>query len=246
MDMMENINKYLDSLTKREITGKTPEELRLNGCRRREYEKTMGEMFDAFLLDVLSGSYTVPEFIGITRKVEEAKKQAISFQRLVERTDTSSPMFRPLQAFCGYYRRQVEKTAELVESVNIMKLTQAASSTPKEKTPEVQQVIPPISPEETTPTPTIAPAPEKVERRNLNDKNTPHPGEYVGLKEMEAGEHISHTKAVQMHKDPYFKPAFRDIGRSVRVDIEVLHELERKKALEKNKPIGSNPIRGKK
>ena len=125
--MMENINKYLDSLTKREITGKTPEELRLNGCRRMEYERTMGEMFDAFRLDVLSGLYTVPEFIGITRKVEEAKKQVISFQRLVERTDTSSPMFRPLQAFCGYYRRQVEKTAELVESVNIMKLTQAVS-----------------------------------------------------------------------------------------------------------------------
>ena len=155
-------------------------------------------------------------------------------------------MFRPLYALFGVYKRQVEQTVELVESVNIMKLAQAASSTPKEKTPEVQQVITPASPEETAPTPTIAPAPERVERRNLNDKNTPHPGEYVGLKEMEAGEHISHTTAVKMHRDPYYKPAFRDIGRSVRVDIEVLHELERKKAMEKDKPIGSNSRRGKK
>lgn len=247
MDMMENINKYLDSLTKREITGKTPEELRLNGCRRMEYEKTMGEMFDAFRLDVLSGLYTVPEFIGITRKVEEAKKQVISFQRLVERTDTSSPMFRPLQAFCGYYRRQVEKTAELVESVNIMKLTQAASvSQPalsvKESVPESQ----PKTPEETAPTPTIAPAPEKKERRTLLDKNTPDPRYYYGLKEMEAGERISHTTAVKIHKDPYFKPAFTEFGRIIRVDVDVLHELGRKKAMEKDKPIGANPRRGKK
>ena len=242
MNMMENIDKYLDSLTKREITGKTPEELRLNGCRRMEYEKTMGEMFDAFRLDVLSGSYTVPEFIGITRKVEEAKKQAISFQRLVERTDTSSPMFRPLQAFCGYYRRQVEKTAELVESVNIMKLTQAASSTPKEKTPEKQ----PIATEETSPAPTTAPTPQKKERRSLNDKDTPHPGEYWGLKEMEAGEGISHATAVKIHKDPYYKPAFHDVSRGVRADIEKLHELARQRAMDKDKPIGTNPRRGKK
>lgn len=243
---MEQIYKYLDALTTCKITGATPKELRLNDHRRVEYDKEMTEMFNAFRDELLMGEYSVQDFIVITRRVEEAKKQRDRFQRIVGNTDPAAEMFRPLYALFGVYKRQVEQTVELVESVNIMKLAQAASSTPKEKTPEVQQVVPPISPEETAPTPTIAPAPEIVERRNLNDKNTPHPGEYVGLKEMEAGEHISHTTAVKMHQDPYYEPAFRDIGRSVRVDIEVLHELERKKAKEKNKPIGSNPRRGKK
>lgn len=244
--MMENIERYLNALTTCRITGATPKELRLNDQRRVEYDKEMTEMFKAFRDELLMGAYSVQDFIVITRRVEEAKKQRDRFRRIVEKTDSAAEVFHPLYALFGVYKRQVEQTVELVESVNIMKLAQAASSTPKEKTPEVQQVISPISPEETAPTPTIAPAPEKVERRNLNDKNTPHPGEYVGLKEMEAGEHISHTTAVKMHKDPYYKPAFRDIGRSVRVDIEVLHELERKKAIEKDKPIGNNPRRGKK
>lgn len=245
--MMENIDRYLEALTTCNITGATPKELRLNGHHRLEYEKEMGKMYEAFRLEMLSGLYTVPEFIGITRKVEEAKKQVISFQRLVERTDTSSPMFRPLQAFCGYYRRQVEKTAELVESVNIMKLTQAASvSQPalsvKESVPESQ----PKTPEETTATPTIAPAPEKVERRNLNDKNTSHPDEYWGYEEMMEGEGISRAKVAKIVKDPYFIPARRYVGKSLRVTISKLHELQQKQSAERHKPIGANPRRGKK
>ena len=90
----------------------------------------MGEMYEGFRLEVLSGSYSIPEFIAITRKVEEAKKQVVSFQRIVERTETTSPMFRPIQALCGCYKRQVEKTAELVESVNILKLSQTNSFVP--------------------------------------------------------------------------------------------------------------------
>ena len=45
-------------------------------------------------------------------------------------------------------------------------------------------------------------------------------------------------------QDPYYKPAFRYIGRGVRVDVDKLHELERQKAIEKDKPIGTNPRRG--
>ena len=244
---MENIDKYLNALTKRVITGNTPKELRLNGFRRLEYEKTMDEMFDAFRPEVLSGSYSVPEFIAITRKVEEAKKQVVSFQRIVERTETTSPMFRPIQALFGCYRRQVEKTAELVETINIVKLTQAASvSQPASAVKEVVVESHPVSPEEQTPTPTPVPTPEKEERRNINDKNTPHPGEYVGFQEMAEGEHISRTTAINISKDPFFKPAFRYVGRGVRVDIEKLHELERRKAIEKDKPIGANPRKGKK
>ena len=243
---MENTEKYLNALTKREITGRTPGELRLNGYRRTEYEKVMNEMYEAFRMDVLAGTYSVPEFIAITRKVEEAKKQVESFRRIVERTETSSPLFRPLQALCGYYRRQVEKTAELVEGINIMKLSQAASvpqpaPAEKETTPETLPVVP-----EASPTPTTAPTPEKKERRTLLDKSTPDPRYYFGLKEMEAGEHISHTTAVKIHNDPFFKPAFEEYGRIIRVNIDVLHELGRKKAAEKKKPIGANPRRGKK
>ena len=244
---MENIDKYLNALTKRVITGNTPKELRLNGFRRLEYEKTMDEMFDAFRLEVLSGSYSVPEFVSITRKVEEAKKQVVSFQRIVERTESISPMFRPVLALFGCYRRQVEKTAELVETINVVKLTQAASvplpaPAVKESVAESQ----PVSPEVATLTPATAPTPDKTERRNLNDKTTPHPREYVGFKEMCAGEHISHTTAVKISQDPYYKPAFRYVGRSVRVDVDKLHELERQKAIDKDKPIGANPRRGKK
>ena len=244
---MENIDKYLNALTKREITGKTPKELRLNGYRYGEYDKVMNEMYDAFRLEVLSGSYSVPEFIAITRKVEEAKKQVVSFKQIVDRTGTDTPMFRPLYALWGCYRRQVEKTAELVESINIMKLTQAASI--PQPAPAVKETTPgnqPVVPEETPQTPTTTPTPEKEERRNLNDKNTPHPREYVGFQEMADGEHISRGTAIKMSQDPYYKPAFRYVGRGVRVDVDILHELERKKAIDKDKPIGANPRRGKK
>ena len=243
---MESIDRFLNALTKCKIMGTTPKELRLNDQRRVEYDNEMNEMFKAFRDELLMGGYSIQDFIGITRRVEEAKKQRDRFQRIVEKTDTTTEMFRPLYALFGVYKRHVEKTTELVEGVNIMKLTQAASSTTKPKTPEVQPVSTPISPEETLPTPSPAPTPEKKERRNINDKNTPHPREYVGFKEMEAGEHISHTTAIKMSQDPYYKPAFRYVGRGVRVDVDKLHELERQKAIDKDKPIGKNPKRGKK
>lgn len=244
--MMENIERYLDALTTCKITGATPKELRLNDQRRLEYDMNMDEMFKAFRDDLLMGGYSVQDFIGITRRVEEAKKQRDRFQRIVERTDTTTEMFRPIQALFGVYKRQVKQAVELVESVNIMKLTQAASPSTKPTNLEKPSVITPISTDEATSTPTIAPTLEKPERRNLNDKNTPHPKEYVGFKEMEAGEHISHTTAVKRSQDPYYKPAFRYIGRGVRVDVDKLHELERQKAIDKDKPIGKNPKRGKK
>jgi len=243
---MESIDKYINALTTCKITGATPKELRLNNKRRVEYDKEMEEMFKAFRDELLMGGYSVQDFIGITRRVEEAKKQRERFQRIVERTDTTTEMFRPIQALFGVYKHQVEQAVELVESVNIMKLSQAASSTTKPKTLEEQPVSTPVSPEDTTPTPSPTPTPEKKERRNINDKNTPHPREYVGFKEMEAGEHISHTTAVKRSQDPYYKPAFRYIGRGVRVDVDKLHELERQKAIDKDKPIGKNPKRGKK
>ena len=245
--MEEIISKYLDALTACVISGKTQKGLRLNGYRRTEYEKEMNDLYQAFRLAVLSGSYSVPEFISITRKVEEAKKQIVHFQKIVERTGTDTPLFRPLYSLFGTYRRQVEKTAELVEGINIVKLSQAASvpqpaPVAKETTPEKLPVVL----EETSPAPTTAPVPEKKERRTLLDKSTPDPRYYLGLKEMEAGEHISHTTAVKIHKDPYFKPAFTEYGKIIRVNVDVLHELGRKKAMEKNKPIGTNPRRGKK
>lgn len=87
---------------------------------------------------------------------------------------------------------------------------------------------------------------EPKTRRSLNDKNAPHPGEYWGFKELEEGEGISHSTACKLSKDPDLLPAFRYVGRSVRVDIAKLHELQRKKAAEKNKPISNNPRRNKK
>lgn len=87
---------------------------------------------------------------------------------------------------------------------------------------------------------------EKRPRRSFNDKNTSHPGEYWGFKEMEKGEGIAHSTACKLAKDPDLLPAFRYVGRNIRVDIAKLHELQRKKAAEKQKPIGSNPRRQKK
>lgn len=92
--------------------------------------------------------------------------------------------------------------------------------------------------------PALKEGPKK--RRSLNDKNSPHPGEYWGFKELEEGEGISHSTACKLSKDPDLLPAFRYVGRSVRVDIAKLHELQRKKAAEKNKPISNNPRRNKK
>ena len=243
---MESIDKYINALTTCKITGATPKELRLNNKRRVEYDKEMAEMFKAFRDELLMGGYSVQDFIGITRRVEEAKKQRDRFLRIVEKTDTATEMFRPLYEMYGVYKRQVERAVELVESVNIMKLSQASSSSTKPKTLEEQPVSTPVSPEDATPTPSPTPTPEKKERRNINDKNTPHPREYVGFKEMEAGEHISHTTAVKMSQDPYYKSAFRYVGRGVRVDVDKLHELERQKAIDKDKPLGKNPKRGKK
>ena len=64
--------------------------------------------------------------------------------------------------------------------------------------------------------------------------------------EMEEGEGIAHSTACKISKDPDLQPAFRYVGRSVRVDVAKLHELQRKKAAEKNKPISNNPRRNKK
>lgn len=87
---------------------------------------------------------------------------------------------------------------------------------------------------------------KKKSRRSLNDKNSSHPGEYWGFKEMEKGEGISHSTACKISKDPDLQPAFRYVGRAVRVDIAKLHELQQKKTAEKNKPIGNNPRKHKK
>ena len=122
---MENIDAYLDALGCCKITFNTEKKLRLNGYRRIEYEKEMERLFQAFRLDLLSLPYSVADFVAISRKVEEAKKQVNDFARIVERTDSQSQLFRPLQSLYGTYRRQVAKTAELVESVNIMKLSQS-------------------------------------------------------------------------------------------------------------------------
>ena len=252
---MENSERYLNALIQRVITGRTPKELRLNGFKRTEYEREMGEMYEGFRLEVLSGSYSIPEFIAITRKVEEAKKQVVSFQRIVERTETTSPMFRPIQALCGCYKRQVEKTAELVESVNILKLSQTNSfaavfqqvPTPQVSTSDgdTQSIVPaeeiqvePIEkPEEAEP---------KQPRRNFNETNTSHPGEYWGYKEMEKGEGIAHSTAWNIVKNPYYLPAIRFVGRNLRVNIAKLHELQQKAAAEKHKPIGDHPKRTRK
>lgn len=243
---MENIERYLEALTTCKITGATSKELRLNDQRWWEYDKNMAEMFKAFRDELLIGGYSVQDFVSITRRVEEAKKQMGNFRRIVERTEITTEVFHPLCKFFGVYKKHVEQAAELVETINIMKLTQSASSTTKPKTLEEPPVSTPVSPEDATPTPSPTPTPEKKERRNINDKNTPHPREYVGFKEMEAGEHISHTTAVKMSQDPYYKSAFRYVGRGVRVDVDRLHELERQKAIDKDKPIGKNPKRGKK
>ena len=244
---MERIEKYLNALSVCKITGRTQKELRLNGYCHTEYEKVMNEMYEAFRVALLSGSYSLQDFISITKKIEEAKKQVVRFKKIVERTGTDNDLFRPLYALFGCYRRQVEKTAELVESVNIMKLAQApfvpqVVPAVKEVAPEVKPSAENEVPEDTTPEPTT----EKMERRSFNDKNTSHPGEYWGFKEMEEGEGIAHSTACKISKDPDLQPAFRYVGRAIRVDIAKLHELQRKKTAEKNKPIGNNPRKHKK
>ena len=248
---MERIDNYLNALTACEITGRTPKELRLNGYRHIEYEKAMGDMYEDFRLDVLSGSYSVSQFVSIIQRVEEAKNNVIRFQKIVEKTPTDTPMFRPLYRLFGYYRRQVEKTAELVESVNIMKLSQAtfapqAVPVAKDKAPEVQSSTEHEAPAEIVSIPTPVSSQKKGARRCFNDNSTSHPGEYWGFNEMEEGEGISHSTACKLSKDPDLLPAFRYVGRSVRVDIAKLHELQRKKAAEKKKPISNNPRRNKK
>lgn len=248
---MERIDNYLNALTACEITGRTPKELRLNGYRHIEYEKAMGDMYEDFRLDVLSGSYSVSQFVSIIQRVEEAKNNVIRFQKLVEKTPTDTPMFRPLYRLFGYYRRQVEKTAELVESVNIMKLSQATSApqavpVAKDKAPEVQSSTEHEAPAEIVSIPTPVSSQEKGARRCFNDNSTSHPGEYWGYKEMEQGEGISHSTAWAIVKNPYYSPAIRYVARNLRVDISILHELQRKEAAERHKPIGANPRRGKK
>lgn len=247
---MEKIDNYLNALTACEITGRTPKEMRLNGYRHLEYERAMGDMYEDFRLEILSGSHSVPYFVSITRRVEEARNQVVHFQKIVERTPTDSPMFRPLYRLFGYYRRQVEKTVELVESVNIMKLTQATSAqqavpVAEEKVPEAQSPAEHDAPAEMASIPTPVSSQEKGARRCFNDKSTSHPGEYWGYKEMEKGEGISHSTAWAIVKNPYYSPAIRYVARNLRVDISILHELQQKAAAEKHKPIGVNPRRRK-
>lgn len=250
---MENIERYLNALIQRVITGRTPKELRLNGFKRTEYERVMGEMYEAFRLELLAETYSVAYFAAITQKVDEAERQEAGFRLLVGKTDAKSPMFRPLQSLYGAYKRQVEKTAELVKSVNILKLSQTNSFGPI-----IQQVpTPQVSKNEE---PSKLPAEEiqdepfekskeaepKQPRRNFNNTNTSHPDEYWGFKEMEEGEGISHSTACKLSKDPDLSPAFRYVGRAVRVNIAILHDLQRKKTAKKNKPIGDHPKRTKK
>ena len=50
---MENSERYLNALIQRVITGRTPKELRLNGFKRTEYEREMGEMYEELLMEVI-------------------------------------------------------------------------------------------------------------------------------------------------------------------------------------------------
>ena len=242
---MEIIDKYLDALIEREISGRTPKELRLNGFRWPEYEREMGERYEAFRIDLLAGT-SVADFVAIKRKVDEAKRQEAGFRLLVGKTDTKSPIFRPLQSLYAAYKRQVEKTAELVESVNIMKLSQSAPVPQQVPMPEaIITETQPKSPEESVSAPIPTPTADKEQRRSFNDAGTSHPGEYWGYKEMEKGEGIAHSTAWNIVKNPYYAPAIRFVGRNLRVDIAKLHALQQKAAAERPLPIGANPRRGK-
>lgn len=250
--MTENIDKYLDALTNCNLSGDSFTTYRLNGLSMIDYDNTMEELYLAFKFDVLASAFSVPEFIAITRRVDEAKKRLESVRKEIEKImEGNVAAGFPAVKLLRSYMKWVEKTAELVENVNIMKLAQAtpAHTTPateKEATPEVKPSAESEPSTDLVSTPSSAPTEEQEVRRNISDKRISHPGEYWGYEEMMKGEGISRASVAKTVKDPYFLPARRYVAGNLRVNIAKLHELQQKQSEERHKPIGDHPRRGKK
>ncbi len=249
---MESINRYLDAITKCELSGDSSETYCLNGLSPAEYDTTMEDLYLAFKVELLGTSFSVPEFIAITRKIEYAKKHVEDIRKEVSKK-TNDNIVKGYSAITLFrsYSKFVDKTAELVENINIMKLAQAATP-PQNSSIVIKDVQSEPSAndssnqEERASLPTSAPDSEKEERRSFNDKAASHPGEYWGYKELEAGEGISHATAWKIVNDSYYLPAIRFVGRNLRVDIDILHSLQKQRTADRKKPIGNRPQRKKK
>ena len=247
--MDKNIETYLEELTKCDVSQANnpdvPNCVRINGKSTMEYTEEMNSLFNDFHASLLasSASLQIADFAKIEQVFKVCQANIVRLEKM---------RFANAIPFIGYaledYKRQVERCSAFIEEVKMFKIAHIsgpAISINAEPIPEVQPesaIQPEPKKEEEVPDENEA----KEPRRSFNDKGTSHPGEYWGFKEMEEGEGIAHSTACKISKDPDLQPAFRYVGRAIRVDIAKLHELQRKKTAEKNKPIGNNPRKHKK
>ncbi len=241
------IETYLEELTKCRISTDekavpTSNALLINGQSLTEYRVEMDAKYDEYRIALLTSvnSLQAPDFVKMSKMLEKCNDNIRNLE--VGCAIGKTPFLRMV---LDDYQQLVRKSAALIEDVKLYMLSHpvAPSNSPEEPQPQMQQeAIQEKEIEEETPVEEEV----KVPRRSFNDKKTSHPGEYWGFKEMEKGEGISHSTACKISKDPDLQPAFRYVGRAVRVDIAKLHELQRKKTAEKKKPIGNNPRKHKK
>ena len=242
--MDKKIETYLEELTKCRIS--TDEKavpndaVLINGQTLHEYNEDMAAKYDEYRIALLTSvnSLQAPDFVKMSKMLEKCNNNIRDLE-----VGCALGKTHFLRMVLDDYTKLVKKSASLIEDVKLFMLAHpvAPSISPEEPQQLQQEAITEEKKEE-------VPIEEEIKepRRSFNDKNTSHPGEYWGFKEMEQGEGISHSTACKISKDPDLQSAFRYVGRAIRVDIAKLHELQRKKTAEKNKPIGKNPRNNKK
>lgn len=248
MDMENNVETYLTELAKCEISrnntpGSPYDGLQLNGMFLHDYSTTMDALYDAFRVSLCAsvGSLQIADFAKISKVLDVCSKNVRQLE--VGCAVGKTPFLR---AALDDYTRQVERCSALVEDVKLFKLGQGQASSPVVITkPDTASPVQPDEEMQVEPVEDPRKAEPKQPRRNFNETNTSHPGEYWGYKEMEKGEGIAHSTAWNIVKNPYYLPAIRFVGRNLRVNIAKLHELQQKAAAEKHKPIGDHPKRKK-
>lgn len=247
--MDKTIETYLAELVKCDVSQANnpdvPNNIRINGKSTTEYTEEMNSLYNDFRASLLASSASLQ--VADLAKIEQVFKVC---QANIVRLEKMR--FVNAIPFIGFaledYKRQVERCTAIFEEVKLFKIANTSVSSinaSAEPIPEVQpesDIQPDPKKEIDIPVENEA----KEPRRSFNDKGTSHPGEYWGFKEMEEGEGISHSTACKISKDPALQSAFRYVGRALRVDIAKLHELQRRKAAEKNKAISNNPRKNKK
>ena len=210
--MDKKIETYLEELTKCRIS--TDEKavpndaVLINGQTLHEYNEDMAAKYDEYRIALLTSvnSLQAPDFVKMSKMLEKCNNNIRDLE-----VGCALGKTHFLRMVLDDYTKLVKKSASLIEDVKLFMLAHhvAPSISPEEPQQLQQEAITEEKKEE-------VPIEEEIKepRRSFNDKNTSHPGEYWGFKEMEQGEAPqSHAACPRLRAEVWRENLFRRILR---------------------------------